>query len=406
VREYLGGFNARQWLDLTERLGLGPVDQAGLVNLLCWAWLSPDCAIEAADDALARLSRLGAGWLASAARGRLDQFFDRLVDGRLQARDLAAEQARQERFSIARRRAGVESGKSRRRTLVERMSSICSTNAGEGANEGEGVARNLNTQTQLRAAVAATGSASASAPSPPAGSTPHCTGSRATADISGVCAGNPSASVGGADPADEECVKSAPPHPPYRDERLSSSSSPKEKGAQKSLQGGCRGGGESTRNLFGDQPVAKPATRKPTQAHQEAASGIVDAYMAQVAPDHRRTSLADKNAAWWLANGYTGEQLLASVMQYAAYCESVQRPGEFRKSASNFFARRDPLFKSYLKGKPLDGKQRMASAGRVRTGRDLDDIGVQTTTDEAAPQVGAAARTASDAGHPANPFRR
>ena len=351
------------WFATDARVSALPAaDVGGLALLLSHWWTSGD--LPADDESLAALSRLGVSWGTSRLRACLSRFFE-TIGGVLRSLDLAPVREADRAVREKRRQAGLASGAARRRTPVEHPLNTCSTPVQRVFNKSSNEGVKSNDDTGLSGPGSRSG-----VPGPLA------------ADV--------------------------PPHTPLI-ERVSSCNLP--------LEGGGRGG---QLDLFAETPPPSAPRKVPRRAASparflEAATSVVDHYVATVQSAYRRTAAADRNCAHWLARGHTVESLKAAVGHYSDYCDRVGRSSEFRKSPHKFFGIKDPEFLEFMKEKKIDVRHQPQShvggSARIRDERnDYDALVVRVRSDDvpAAPGV-PAARAPADEGRavdPGNPFLR
>ncbi len=364
-------------------------DLGGLVNLWASAWAGGGL-LPADDLSLAALSRLGPAWAGSGLRAKLRLFFDD-KDGQLAAADLAPQIAKKAAVSASRQAAGIASGEARR-TLVEHVLNKCSTRVPDRPAWGpERVPADAPRRARKPRASVQLAQGSGSSGGSPAGAE--------------NCTANP---------------ESEPPRAPCKVDpciSLNPLSSPLE---------GVQGEEAVQLDLFGEPvaaaaPAARPVKSaagkpRPTSADRAAAAAVGDLYVEMVRPAYPRTAQAEKNVVTLITRGYTAEQFVASVKNYAAWCDLLGKEGKFRKKPSNYFGVTDDAeFKDFITASPGSGAAGRSdgdSGGRARVRGNLESyagVAQRIRTDEEAPaQLPPAAPAAGPADgvpeHPRNPF--
>ncbi|HUX09548.1 MAG TPA: DUF1376 domain-containing protein [Terriglobia bacterium] len=105
-------FYPADWLSSPKIAQMTPEQEGAYIRLLCYAWADPDCSIPDDDEVLARLSRMGEGWLNGGSclvRACFSKNGNRLSNDRLKL-----ERKKQDEWHEKSRAAGVLSGKARR----------------------------------------------------------------------------------------------------------------------------------------------------------------------------------------------------------------------------------------------------------------------------------------------------
>jgi hypothetical protein len=363
--------DASAFLTDSRSCTFGAADLGGLVLLMSRAWL--DGSIPSDHRSLASLSRLGAAWESSRLAASIGLFFRRIED-RLVSIDLEGQLANRARVSEARVVAGRRGGA--RKALAYQLPSNCLAIARQLLGQGTEGAKTDETDTVQPPEVPV-----------PALGTVKCT----IFDPPATCQvdAHPSAEI------------IPPVIPLYTDSSFSS------------FDGGAGEGGSCENakqvDLFGTPIKApgKPRKATPTSEDREAASLIVDAYMEEVGPLHRRTIAADRNVALWLAEGVTVAEFRTAIRNFARLCDKSGRDPLYRNAPHNFFGRQNPFWRSHLKGPDeTPGKPRNnGPAGRIRTGKSYEGIGVSASSAPHDASAPADAPSGQGTEHSQNPFR-
>ncbi len=371
-----GGFRSAFLTD--ERTAeFDAADLGGLILLMARAWIGGSIPSDATS--LATLSRLGAAWESSRLAASIPDFFF-LAEERLFSIDLQEQAAHRDRVRVSKVASGRRGGLSKAVAFATSRLAFATSRLADATSPPLADARRLVANATSPLADATQGAEGAKTDktdevqppelSIPAPGTVKCTiiDPPASAEVDA-----------------HSSTEIIPPHTPlYTDSSISS------------FDGGP-GEGVSFENskqvdLFGT-PIKAPRRLKkatPTSDDREAAALVVDAYMDEVGPEHRRTIAADNNVAKWLAEGVTVADLRLAVKNYARICDRGGRDALYRNAAHNFFGRQNPIWRAHLKGadETPSKPRNTGPAGRIRTGKSYEGIGVTAYTaghDAAAP---------------------
>jgi len=109
-------FYANDWLSSPKINMMTPAQEGAYIRLLAYAWADPECSLPDDDEALAKLSRLGEGWLKGGSTILRECFVQHpKINGRIINKRLLFERKKQEKWRTKSRDGGINSGIARRK---------------------------------------------------------------------------------------------------------------------------------------------------------------------------------------------------------------------------------------------------------------------------------------------------